>query len=219
MHFLLSRKPIGGRSGRLLGVEPREWLLSLTLSQPQLIAMRRRFLPVLLLAALLGCSKSDSNPIVDFGEGEGITYRNGSNIPAGPHDPTDWTSDGEWNKQERALFSDLNLDLNGPQQPSLVACSPAYPNPSAGSANWRWLAQRLTSANTATYSVRALLVNRQYRIMRQLDSSNFTNQIIFSLDYVGAGLGTNELYRLYYVVYNASGLVYKGHGDIRYSPQ
>ncbi|GAB3874293.1 hypothetical protein GCM10028824_27310 [Hymenobacter segetis] len=179
--------------------------------------MRQRFLPILFLTTLLGCSKSDSNPIADFGEGEGITYRTGSNLPAGPSDPTDWTSDGEWNKQERALFTDLNFDLNGPQQSGLVSVSPAYPNPSAGQANWSLNATRPAGGNAASYSVRALLVNRQYKIMRQLGPTDFVNGIQFSIDYIGAGLSPNELYRLYYVVYNATGLVYKGHGDVRYN--
>ena len=181
--------------------------------------MRQRFLPLLFLTTLLGCSKSDSNPIMDFGEGEGITYRTSSNFPGGPSDPTDWTSDGEWNKQERALFADLGFDLNAPQQPGLVSSSPAYPNPSADQANWSLIAQRPAGGNAVAYSVRALLVNRQYKIMRQLGPTDFVNGIQFSVDYIGAGLGYNELYRLYYVVYNASGLVYKGHGDVRYSPQ
>ena len=178
--------------------------------------MTRRFLPTLLLATLLGCSKSDSNPIMDFGEGEGITYRNNNNLPNGPFDPTDWTSDGEWNKQERALFADLNLDLNGAQQLGSVGYSSVYPNPSAGQAAWPLQFQRNSSSNT-NYLVRAFLVNRQYKTMRSVGPIGFVNGITFSLDYIGAGMSPNELYRLYYVVYNASGLVYKGHGDVRYN--
>lgn len=175
--------------------------------------MRQRFLPILLLTALLGCSKSDSNPIMDFGEGEGITYRTGNNVPNGPFDPTDWTSDGEWNKRERALFADLNLNLNGPQQLGSVACP--YPNPSASEAVWSVQAQ----GPAGPYSVRALLVNRQYQPMLRIGPANFVGNQSFLLNYTRAGLGFNELYRLYYVVYNAGGLVYKGHGDVRYSPQ
>ena len=74
--------------------------------------MRQCFLPVLFLAALLGCSKSDSNPIMDFGEGEGISYRNASNLPSGTQDPTDWTIDGDWNAQEQKLFAALGANLN-----------------------------------------------------------------------------------------------------------
>ena len=179
--------------------------------------MLRRLLPFLLVPALLACSKSDSNPEIYFGEGEGISYRTGNNLPNGPYDPTDWTSDGEWNKQERALFADLNLDLNGPQQPGLVSSSQAFPNPSAGWATWGPQAQRNSSGGATIYTVRAVIVNRKYEVLRQIGPNDFTNDQRYSLDYVQIGMQPNEVHRLYYVVYNANGLVYKGHGDVRYS--
>ena len=172
---------------------------------------------MLALATLLGCSKSDSNPIMDFGEGEGITYRTGNNLPGGPADPTDWTSDGEWNKQERALFADLNLDLNGAQQPGSVSSSYAFPNPSAGQATWGLQAQRNSSGGAAIYTVRAVIVNRKYEVLGRIGPSDFTIDRRYLLNYIQIGMQPNEVYRLYYVVYNAAGLVYKGHGDVRYS--
>ena len=182
--------------------------------------MLSRLLPFLLVPALLACSKSDSNPIVDFGEGEGISYRNSQNLPVGPHDPTDWTSDADWNKQERNLFPELSFDLNGTQQQGLVSPSSAYPNPAAGGvANWALNTVRTGSGSFGSYSVRAVLVNRKYQTRLRLGPSDFTMGTGFTMNYIGAGLETNELYRLYYVVYNASGLVLKGHGDVRYSPQ
>lgn len=180
--------------------------------------MRQRFLSVALLAALVGCSKSDSNPIVDFGEGEGITYRTATNLPVGPRDYTDWTSDAEWNKQERALFSDLSFDLNGPQQTSLISFNSTYPNPAPeGQATWGLEIQR--SATAVNYTVAAALVDRKYEVKQRFGPTGFVLRSAYSLDYPKAGLSPNELYRLYYVVYNANGLVYKGHGDVRYSPQ
>ena len=179
--------------------------------------MKRRFLPILFLSTLLACSKSDSNPEIDFGEGAGITYRSGNNMPSGPSDPTDWTSDGEWNKQERALFADLNFDLNGPQQPGLVSSSEAFPNPSAGQATWGLQARRNSSGGAAIYTVRAVIVNRKYEVIGRIGPNDFTIDQRYSLDYLQIGMQPNEVYRLYYVVYNASGLVYKGHGDVRYS--
>ena len=179
--------------------------------------MKRRLLPILFLSALLACSKSDSNPEIDFGEGEGITYRSGNNMPSGPGDPTDWTSDSEWNKRERALFADLNLDLNGPQQPGLVSSSQAFPNPSAGQANWGMQARRNSSGGATIYIVRAVIVNRKYEVLGRIGPGDFTIDQRYSLDCIQIGMQPNEVYRLYYVVYNASGLVYKGHGDVRYS--
>ena len=179
--------------------------------------MKRRLLPILFLSTLLACSKSDSNPEIDFGEGEGITYRTGTNMPDGPADPTDWTSDGNWNKQERNLFPELSFDLNGAQQ-GLVVSGYAYPNPAAGGqANWTLSTVRTGSVSSGPYSARAVLVNRKYQTMLRLGPTDFNVGTGFSMNYIGAGLGTNELHRLYYVVYNASGLVLKGHGDVRYS--
>ena len=181
--------------------------------------MRQRFLPILFLATLLGCSKSDSNPIMDFGEGEGITYRDGSNFPVGPNDPTDWTSDGEWNKQERALFADLGFDLNSTQQPAAPIYTTAYPNPAMGSsASWTVQTQRVNNGAVG-YTVSAVLVDRTYHVRQRFGPQGFVTGYTYMFNYVQLGLSTNELYRIYYVVYNTSGLVYKGHGDVRYSPQ
>jgi hypothetical protein len=181
--------------------------------------MRQRFLPILFLAALLGCSKSDSNPIIDFGEGEGITYRDNTARPSGPQDPTDWTSDGEWNKQERELFADLNLDLNGPQQPAAIERTYVYPNPAMGNAATWTLQLKPFTSTPVSYTSNAVLVDRNYRVRLRFGPQSFAGGYSYMFDYARAGISPNELYRIYYVVYNASGLVYKGHGDIRYSPQ
>ncbi|MDO7850567.1 hypothetical protein [Hymenobacter convexus] len=178
--------------------------------------MRRRFLPLLLLPTLWSCSTSDSNPIIDFGEGEGITYRQGNNVPTGPRDYTDWTTDATWNKQERALFADANLDLNGPQRPELIAYTTAYPNPTwSGQASWA-IGPRTGSASGGPFTVRAVLVNRQYRAMLRIaPQALVVSGLTYALDYTKAGLEPRELYRLYYLVTDASGLVYKGHGDVK----
>lgn len=181
--------------------------------------MRRPLALLLLLPLFWSCSTSDTNPIVDFGDGEGITYRDGNNFPGGINDPTDWTSDATWNKQERALFSDVNVDLNGAQRPQLVVVSPLFPNPSIGLANWYTSAARNSTAATSL-TVRAVLVNRQYQPMLRIGPlATTTNSVTLTLDYLKAGLSRRELYRLYYVVTDASGLVYKGHGDVRLDPQ
>ena len=182
--------------------------------------MRQRFFSVMLLAALVGCSKSDSNPIIDFGEGEGITYRTATNLPVGPRDYTDWTSDAEWNKQERALFSDLNFDLNGSQRTALIGETTVYPNPAPGNlANWE-LQLRQTGNNAPPLCItQAVMVNRKYEVLIRIPAFTSNYGINYRFDYASLGLSPNELYRIYYVVYDTSGLIYKGHGDIRYSPQ
>ena len=182
--------------------------------------MRQRFLPILFLATLLGCSKSDSNPIVDFGEGEGITYRNEQNFPVGPRDYSDWTSDGEWNKQERALFPDFNFDLNSAQRRTLVISTSTYPNPTfSGQATWTLQTLPSPISNLHLYTIQAVLVSRRYEVLKRLSPVISTVGIAYRFDYSSLGISSNELYRIYYVVSDANGLVYKGHGDVRYSPQ
>lgn len=179
--------------------------------------MRQRFLPILLLSALLGCSKSDSNPIMDFGEGEGISYRTPNNTPVGPQDPTDWTSDATWTERECNLFPELSFDLNGPQQPATIAYTSVYSNPAqVSTAHWTIQTRRTSGGGAADYTTRAVIVNRKYEVLTKLGPNSFTVGQVYSLDYAGIGMQPNELYRLYYVVYGTSGLIYKGHGDIRY---
>ena len=180
--------------------------------------MRLRLLSVLSLVALTGCSKFDSNPEIFFGDGEGISYRTSSNMRIGPQDPTDWTSDATWEERERNLFPELTFDLNGPQQPAFIAYTSAYANPAQVSiANWALQTNRNSSGGAANYTVHAVIVNRKYGVLTKLGPNNFTLGYQYSLDYARIGMQPNELYRLYYVVYSANGLVYKGHGDVRYS--
>ncbi|MFD2721216.1 hypothetical protein ACFST9_21050 [Hymenobacter monticola] len=180
----------------------------------------RRLLSLLLLPALWSCSTSDTNPIVDFGEGEGITYRDGNNFPMGPRDYTDWTTDATWNKPERDLFADANVDLNGAQRTALISFATAYPNPApAGVATWTLQTQRGAGSGVNPFTVRAVVVNRQYQVLQRFGPLGFGFAASFRLDYAAIGLSPRELYRLYYVVTDASGLVYKGHGDVRHEPQ
>ena len=78
-------------------------------------------------------------------------------------------------------------------------------------------ARRNSSGGATIYTVRAVIVNRKYEVLSRIGPGDFTIDQRYLLDYVQIGMQPNEVYRLYYVVYNASGLVYKGHGDVRYS--
>ena len=177
--------------------------------------MRSRFLLTLFHAALLGCSKSDSNPIMVSGMAlpAAITRI----IRLAPATPTNWASDGEWNKKERALFADLGFDLNGPQQPAAINRISVYHNPAQGSfAKLTIETQRLASG-AAGYTFSAVLVDRNYRALPRLGPNGGVSGFTYAFDYRGWSLSPNELYRFYYVAYSASGLIYKGHGDMRYS--
>ena len=167
---------------------------------------------------MLSCSKSNSNPTIDFGAGEGITYRDASNLPNGPSDPTDWTSDATWNEQERALFPEVSFDLNGSQRPNLVAFASPFPNPSAGQANWTVQCQQASGAVSPSYTLRVVFVDRTYKALHRLGPLILIGNRSYHLDYAGMGLPVKELSRLYYLVHDDNGLIYKGHGDIRYNP-
>ena len=165
---------------------------------------------------LAACHKADDSPSIDFGPGEGISYHDGNNLPAGYQDPTDWTADATWNEQERALFSELSLSLDGPTQTGIFYGLSAYPNPGAV-AIWGLQSQRPAGSPDQDFAAAAVLVDRNYRVIQRLPRRNSTNgAYATALDYGKLGLNPGERYRLYYVLSNAKGLICKGHGDIRY---
>jgi len=180
---------------------------------PFFIPMRPT-IPCLLIVstlALADCHKADNSPTIDFGASDGISNRDANGMKNGNQDPTDWTSDATWNEQETALFSELSITLNSPQQSNLIAFTYTYPNPSA-QANWILR----TNSSAVKYTMTAALVNRNYQLVKRLENNNFTGGHIYAFDYAQLGMNPNETYRLYYVLFNNAGLLYKGHGDIHY---
>ncbi|AMR27383.1 hypothetical protein A0257_09930 [Hymenobacter psoromatis] len=164
--------------------------------------------------ALAACHKADNSPTIDFGPGDGITHRAADGTLNGSLDSTDWSSDAAWNEQELALFSDLKFDINGPpQQPQWIQRTYLYPNP-AGQA--RWDVQYATAAPASpNFSIALALVNQHYQLLTRPVPNSFFHYTIF-FDFTKLNINRGEKYRLYYVFYNNSGLVYKGHGDIHY---
>jgi len=169
--------------------------------------MLRRLPFFLLLPAVLACSKSDSSPTIDFGKGEGITYRDHSNLPAGPGDPTDWTLDATWNEQEQALFQSLGVDVSSPAQGS-AGITGAYPNPA-----YTGIVFGYSIPGTAAYKI--VIVDASYKVITESGSVNPTSNLSIALDLTRTGFSKGQRYRLYYVLYNGSTLYYKGHGDIK----
>ena len=171
--------------------------------------------------ALTACHKADDSPSIDFGANDGISNRDASGMKNGSQDPTDWTSDATWNAQERALFSELtngflSIDLEGVQQPSLFDYTYVYPNP-ATKARWQFQTKSVPGSLTVSYFVKAVLVDKHYQVISRLGPNSFPSGYAAELDYAQLGMHSGELYRLYYVCYNSNGLLYKGHGDIRYT--
>lgn len=178
--------------------------------------MRKYLFLSTLTLGLAACHKSADSPRIDFGPGTGFSYRDGSNQPVGKQDPTDWTSDATWNEQEISLFPASKLDLNATQPANFIAYAYLYPNP-AHASTWGF-ASKQTAANTQPdFTVTAVLVGADYQVIQRVAPTNSSKgafQIAF--DYDKLGLKPGSLYRIYYVLYDASGLLYKGHGDLLY---
>jgi hypothetical protein len=165
---------------------------------------------------LTACHKADDSPSIDFGPGEGISYRDGYNLPAGVQDPTDWTADAIWNAQEQALFSELSLSLDGKPQTGFFYELTIFPNPGA-IATWGLQSQLPVGSPDSDFAAVAVLVDRSYKVMKRFPRGNSANgAYALSLDYAKLGLNPGERYRLYYVLSNNKGLICKGHGDILY---
>ena len=159
------------------------------------------------------CEKAYTGPDIDFGPGEGITYRDAQGRPSGPQDPSDWTTDATWNAQELTYFNFPTFPINGAQQVGSVTAVGAYPNPGpAGKLTWRL---RLSPAAPCPCQVYASLRSRRYT---EVDTFLATVAAGDSVAFSPKAYNFDQNYRLYYVVSNANSLLYKGHGDLRFTP-
>jgi hypothetical protein len=178
--------------------------------------MRKPILLATLLLTLAACHKADDGPRIDFGPGDGFSYRDAANSPAGTQDPSDWTTDATWTDQEKALFLELSISLDGAPQPGFLEVPALYPNP-ARVATWAVASQK-GSGGAPAFTIAAVLVDRDFReVLRLPHSYAGSGYYATSFDYAKLGLLPGERYRLYYVIFNTNGLVAKGHGDVRYT--
>ena len=175
------------------------------------------YLPIAcLLLCAFQCNKEYEGPDVYFGPGESITHRDAQGRPNGPQDPDDWTSDATWSGEELNKFAVIDrgsfLPLNGPQQLATVGHTEAFPNPTlTGEATWRI---QLSPAAPCPCLVQWVYVSRRYtEIDRGSDSLQAGDSLRVPLRTSNPG----QLYRLYYLISNAQGLLYKGHGDVRHA--
>ena len=158
------------------------------------------------------CERQYEGPDIDFGPGAGITYRDAQGKQFRASDPTDWTSDSIWNEQELNRFAFPTLTLNGPQQPDAVSQSLAYPNPGpVGQAKWHF---KLSPTAPCPCHVYAQLVSKRYT-----EADTYVADLAAgdSLQFAPKVYELGQPYRLYYILYNAKGLLYKGHGDMRFT--
>ncbi|MGI4822087.1 MAG: hypothetical protein ACRYFV_12835 [Janthinobacterium lividum] len=179
--------------------------------------MRKHLLFGALGLALASCQhkSEDTSPSIDFGAATGITYRSANGMANGAQDPTDWTADATWTTQEKALFSELSISLDGTPQSGFLNLLILYPNPAA-TATWA-----VNSNNGASgpnpFSTAAVLVSRDFKEMLRLPHGYASSgYYAAAFDYAKLGLQPGERYRLYYVIFNNNGLILKGHGDVRY---
>ena len=158
----------------------------------------------LALVGFGGCKKK-----IDFGPNEGFTSRDFMNYPQSQTDPSDWTLDGNWNKQEKKLFDGLGVDVNSTATGSVRNIS-FFPNPVETEGI-------LTSQTTVSgISIKLVIVDRKYRVLDTgTTSSTTTNSYNYRFTFDNSKYKTGEIYRLYYVFYQGSTLYYKGHGDIK----
>jgi hypothetical protein len=176
--------------------------------------MPKRLLLPMLLLGLAACHNSADSPRIDFGPGDGFSYRDGNNLPAGKQDPTDWTSDATWSEQEIKLFPDVKLNLNAAQPANFIESSYLYPNPARASI-WGFSSKQTAPNTQPDFTVAAVLVGANYQVIQRVaPTSSSKGAFRAAFDYDKLGLQPGSLYRIYYVLYDASGLLYKGHGDL-----
>ncbi|WP_223652175.1 hypothetical protein [Hymenobacter psoromatis] len=177
----------------------------------------KRYLPIAcLLLCAFQCGVDYDGPDVYFGPGESITRRDAQGRPNGPPDPDDWVSDATWSGEETHLlglpYGAGLVPLNGSQQLATVSHTEAFPNPAPnGEATWRI---QLSLAAPCPCLVQSVYVSRRYTF---IDRSSDTLQAGDSRRVPLRTQAPGQLYRLYYLISNANGLLYKGHGDVRHA--
>ncbi len=170
--------------------------------------MLRRLPYLLLLPAMIACSKSDSSPTIDFGEGEGITYRDNNNLPSGPGDPTDWTVDSNWNPTERDLFKLITVNVNSTPQGTLDGAG-VFPNPVRSTTSFFY-------RTAVTVICKFVIVDKNFNVITEGSFSNPpSNPSTVALDLSSNNFQKGQRYRIYYLLYSGTALYTKGHGDIK----
>ena len=89
--------------------------------------MKKLLLGLTILIGATACGKKEAEPTIDFGPNTGITQRDEGNNVYGTIDPTDWTADDTWTKQEQKLFT-VPVDLSVPS-PRGTQPLGFFPNP------------------------------------------------------------------------------------------
>ncbi len=164
--------------------------------------MKHLLILMALCLGLTACKKKEDDRRPAF---EGISERDENNMPTGNNDPTDWTLTENWSSEVKGLFYNLDtVPYNCGQPDSTVSVSTGYPNPAS-------VFMRVNFNYPNDYILDFRIINRDFEILLAVDSSETDNLLIdVDLD----PLGDDNIYRLYYRVWNAD-CAYTGHGDFK----
>jgi hypothetical protein len=168
--------------------------------------MKKHLLLLFAVGVISSCQKK-----IDFGPDEGVEYRDNVNRRQQQQDPSDWTLDVAWNKQEKELFEDLGVDVDSPAQGGIQRISffPNPVNPVYGVASFEY-----DKTAASTFSGKCIIVDRKYKVL--FSATMPKNSGGLSLPIFGdSKFEKGKIYRMYYVFYEGSTLYYKGHGDIK----
>ncbi|PJJ54729.1 hypothetical protein [Hymenobacter chitinivorans] len=166
---------------------------------------------------LAACSK------VEFGPAGGITEKNSKNEPVGHVDESDWVLEADWSKQERELFKDLAVKLDGTTSAYVTNLRFGfYPNPVVNAATFGYDFDVLYGDGFRTQTA-YVIVDKKFKVLQSGRISSRDTQLNpqtgldgFSIYFKNDQFKKGETYRMYYVVYEPDKLAFmgKGHGDI-----
>lgn len=152
---------------------------------------------------LAGCSKDKKS--IDTSR---ITPTDSFGSIIGASDETDWTKDNSWTSAEEALFKKPDLNLLVGSATAAITFYPAFPNPCKYSFTVH------LSASEPTF-IETVVVDANLNVLFRNVQTTTAGQYVFSVNVADPSFRANTNYRVYYAIYNESGLrYYQGHGDI-----
>jgi hypothetical protein len=174
--------------------------------------MKKLLLGLAILTGVSACNKKEAELTIDFGPNEGITQRDAGNKLYGTIDPTDWTADETWTKQEQNLFT-VPVDLKAPS-PRGIQTRGFFPNPTTIK----------SGGGFGFYGIpfgamwQMVFVDKNYKVVQRLDYGPFqVADVLFTIEFPADKFAPHTTYRMYYILYSTfpATLHLKGHGDIQ----
>ncbi|TGD81315.1 hypothetical protein [Hymenobacter wooponensis] len=173
--------------------------------------MKNFLLGAVFLTGLAACDKKEAEPTIDFGPNDGITQRDASNRLNGTVDPSDWTADETWTKEEQKLFT-VSVKLSA-SSPLGIQPRGFFPNPTTTQKGGYGFYGIPYGAMWAM-----VFVDKNYKVVEKQEYGPFSvSDVLFPFDLPADKFLPNTTYRVYYIIYQKSpAILYsKGHGDIK----